>query len=70
MSVTTFNTGGEIQIHRAGCQDIKRGENKFWSQQSETFPTVEEAYDNYLDKGDETEPGWYEDEIKIHNCTK
>jgi hypothetical protein len=68
MSVTTFNTGGEIQIHRTGCQDIKRGENKFWSRQSEIFETVKEAYDNYLDTPEE--PGFVEEEIRIHNCTK
>ena len=69
MSVTLFNTGGTINIHKTGCQDIKRGENRFWSQASETFETVEEAYNAYVDTGDENNPGWLPEEFHIYPCT-
>tara|TARA_R110000824_G_scaffold238121_4_gene426875 strand:+ start:2677 stop:2898 length:222 start_codon:yes stop_codon:yes gene_type:complete len=70
MSVTLFNSGGTINIHRTGCQDIKRGENKFWARGAEIFPTVEEAYNEYADTGDENNPGWLPSEFNIYPCTE
>ena len=70
MAVKVLNTGGEVHIHKAGCKDLGRGENRLWVTMAETFLTLEEALEEFIDTGDEGAPGWMEDEIPIHRCAR
>lgn len=68
--ITVFNAGGTIHFHRSGCRDIKKGINKWWSKTSDTFANLQLAIDCYVDDGDDDAPGWSEDDLMIHPCTK
>tara|TARA_Y100000310_G_C20444446_1_gene697656 strand:- start:78 stop:398 length:321 start_codon:yes stop_codon:yes gene_type:complete len=67
--VKVFLNGRGVSIHRADCKDLTRGENRFYAQDADTFPTVDEALECYLDTGDEQAPGWVMDEMAIFPCT-
>ena len=68
MNITVFNKGGMIHYHAAGCRDITRGENRFWSQDKQTFPDIDTAIANYLDTDDENNPGWLYGDMEFFPC--
>ena len=69
IEITAYNHGGEIRFHRAGCADLSRGQNRFWAQDSQTFPDLDKAIENFLDTGDESNPGWIIEEMTFYPCT-
>lgn len=68
MNITAFNKGGTIHFHKAGCQDLARGANRYWAQDSQDFSNLDTAIDNYLDTGDESNPGFIMEEMEIFPC--
>ena len=69
IEITAYNHGGEIRFHKAGCADLSKGENRFWAQDSQTFPDLDKAIENFLDTGDESNPGWIIEEMTFYPCT-
>jgi hypothetical protein len=69
MTIVAYNHGGEIHFHKAGCRDMDRGQNRFWSQDRQEFPNMDSAVSNFLDTGDESNPGWILEEMTFFPCT-
>ena len=70
IEITAYNHGGEIRFHKTGCSDLNKPVNKFWAQDSQTFPDLDTAIENFLDTGDECNPGWIIEEMTFLPCTK
>lgn len=70
MVVAIVIGNGMVEVHKAGCQDIARQHGKrFEAKWGYSFDTLNQVYDNFLDTGDENNPGYMDDEFKIYPCT-
>jgi len=67
--VVAFVTGHGIDIHKVGCGDIKTRRLFETFGEGYIFPDLATAIENYLDTGDEEDPGWVMDEIDPKACT-
>ena len=56
-----------IDIHKAGCKDLGKAKNSF-NNGKRTYENVAKMYDDLLDTGDGTNPGWIEEEFKFFPC--
>jgi hypothetical protein len=69
MTITALiGTKMGVDVHKEGCKDLNKGENS-WYQPGQTFESVQAMFDELLDTGDESNPGWVDGEFKFFPCT-
>ena len=69
MGITALiGTRTGVDVHRTGCRDLDKSENRFFDKRE--YENVTQMHDELLDTGDETDPGWIEEEFKFLPCVK
>jgi hypothetical protein len=68
MKVIAYDNGGEIQFHKVGCNDLNKPANRLAARNAEIFSNLDAAVAEYLDTGDETNPGWIIEEMRFFPC--
>ena len=70
--VVALKYGGqfEVGIHCQGCSHIERDRRLQMAMGLGEYPSVQAALNELLDTGNEDDPGYFEDEIKVFPCAR
>jgi hypothetical protein len=70
MAITALiGTRTGVDVHKAGCKDLDKAKNSF-NNGKNVYESVAKMFEELLDTGDETNPGWIEAEFKFFPCVK